>query len=217
VNIWAGLPDSSVSWTIQLHNYNKTKKIDAPRAPWHKFQITGEGKGLSKGIKKRLGALDVDFRLQETTSGYHLEVPEYYTRADIERYLNNHTFTAYRITKDKEHAIMIAYLRNRKDVALYCAETLFTQDDIKSVSIKFDPAYRPLLLIKLKTKTSMPTETAVAIDGKVQDVVILDSEKKINTLQVYTDMHYFELQLIKSSIIYSLPSIEVEILTGATR
>lgn len=217
VHIWAGLPDSSVSWTIQLDDYNKKKDISSPCIPWQTFHVAGDGNNLGQGIKKRLRALDIDARWSKDTEGYRLEVPEFYTREDIESYLVNHQITAYRIARDKEQAIMIAYLRDKKDVALYCAETLFTQTDIKNVSIKFDPAYRPLIFLKLKTKKYLPAEIAIAVDGKIQDVVILDKDKKINTLQVYTDMRYFELQLIKASIIHPLPDVEVEPLTGVIR
>jgi hypothetical protein len=214
VRIWAGLPDSSVSWTIELFDYNKSKEIQPPRVAWHGFIIPDKNKDHGQLIKKRLQAMDIDFRLQKDEEGYRLTVPEYYTLEDIEGYFANHTITGYRVTHDKEQAIMIAYVRNNKNVALYCAETLFTQADIKSIGIKFDPASRPLLYVKLRKKQKFTADLAVAIDGVIQHVATLDSDKKINTLLVHTDMHYFELQTIKASIQYVLPEVEVKTLTG---
>jgi len=218
VMIWAGLPDSSVSWTIELFDYNKIKKIKAPGVPWHTFLVINPVKGKDKLIKKRLQELDIDHRLHKDKEGYRLEVPEYIPLEDIDTYLVNHSITVYSVTRDRDKAIMIAYLREDKNTPLYCAETLFTETDIKSVDIKFDPAHRPVLFLKLKNKDYLPSEIAVAVDGVIQDVVILDSDKKINTLQVYTDMYYFELQLIKASIKHVIiPEVEIKALTGELR
>jgi hypothetical protein len=214
VSIWAGLPDSSVSWTIDLYDYNKKQTIKAPPVAWHAFHIQDAHKEHSRAIKKRLQALHIDFRLHKDKEGYRLDVPEYYTLEDIEGYLMNHTITGYRVTRERDQAIMIAYVRNNKNTALYCAETLFTHADLKSIDIKIDPASRPCFYMKLKKKHDLPTEVAVAVDGVIQYVASLDSDKKINTLLVYTDMHYLELQLIKAAIQHVLPEVEVTTLTG---
>jgi hypothetical protein len=214
IRIWAGLPDSSVSWTIELFDYNKKKSIDAPRVPWHGFYIRGEHADLGRSIRDRLHVMGIEHDLKPHADGFLLRVPEYYALEDVEAFLANHTITGYRLTREKNEAIMIGYLRNDKNVPLFCAETLFTQTDIKKTSIKIDPAYRPLLFITLQQKNHFPSEIAVAIDGVIQHVGVLDSDEKINTLQVYTTMHYFELQMLQASTMHVLPELEVTTFSG---
>ncbi|MBN2621514.1 hypothetical protein JXB22_10550 [candidate division WOR-3 bacterium] len=214
IRIWAGLPDSSVSWTIELFDYNKKKSIDAPRMPWHSFHIQGEHANLDRSIKDRLHAAEIEHRLEPYADGFLLHVPEYYTLEDIEVFLADHTITGYRLTREKEQAIMIGYLRNDKNIPIFCAETLFTHMDIKNMSIKIDPAYRPLLFITLKQKKHFPSEIAVAVDGVIQQLGVLDSDEKISTLQVYTTMHYCELQLLQAAVLYTLPELEVKTFSG---
>lgn len=214
VKIWAGLPDSSVSWTIELFDYNKKKSIDTPRVPWHSFCVQGEHPDLERSIRDRLRKAAIEHRLEPRAGSLVLQVPEYYALEDIETFLARHTITGYRLTGEKDEAIMTGYLRGDKNIPLFCAETLFTHADIKKMSINTDPAHRPLLIITLKKKDHFPSEIAVAIDSVIQHVGVLDSDDKINTLHVYTTMHYFELQLLQASIMHVLPELEVKILSG---
>ena len=217
IKIWAGLPDSSVSWTIELFDYNKKKSIETPRVPWSSYRIQGGGMDWQRSVKDRLGSLDIDHRLEQSSEGLIIRVPEYYTLEDIKSYLGNSTITVYRLTPKKEDAIQIEYLRGDKKVPLFCAETLFTQKDIKNISLKIDPAYRPLVIIKFADKNYFPPEIAVGINGVIQDVAVLDNDQKINTLHLYTNMHYFELQLLKASIMHTLPDLDIKTTSGDFR
>ena len=110
--IWAGLPDSSVYWEIELYNYNKKKRIKFPVKDWRSYSINGPGFSVDyiKEIKRRLDLIDIDYRIKKRDNDVILTMPKYYNMEDIRIMLSNRILNVYGLVECKEDACKVSYL-----------------------------------------------------------------------------------------------------------
>ena len=207
--IWAGLPDSTVYWRIELFEYNRSRKIDAPVNAWKTYR-TDLGFEYTKTFKKRMEETDIVHRLERSGQDILLSMPQYFTTDDIRDILRVRRVRVYGVTEDKQNAKRVAYLHGDETKPLYLTEALLSERDFKRVDIKFDGASRPYLECKLRDKYNFPGMIAFEIDSVIVGAAVLDTLKKIDTITMLSDMSFYELQLLKAYILQPLPDMEIK-------
>src|SRR4030043_1773012 len=86
VEIWAGLPDSSVYWMVKLSDYNRLRSIKPPVMKWQEHTIdTGENYG---SLKKRFNLLDIPYRIKRGNQKVEINVPGYISADELQRYFD---------------------------------------------------------------------------------------------------------------------------------
>ncbi|MGB3478318.1 MAG: hypothetical protein WBB67_04070 [bacterium] len=206
--IWTGLPDSSVYWKIELADFNKKKSIKPPVHEWHSYAL-GLSIEYAEPVKRRIDLLDIDCRLAKTEEEIILVVPKQYNVEDIREILSSRRLTAYRVVKNKGLAQKVAYLNNQKAVPIYLADRLFDRENIKGAKIKFDGASEPYIEISLHEKIMSVQQIAFEIDNILVSTLTLDTEEKIGKINLYTDMPYYEMQILIGGLLEYLPPVEV--------
>ena len=208
--IWAGLPDSSVYWEIELYNYNKKKRIEFSVKHWNNYSLTvpGVGSECFKAIKRRLDLIDVDYRIKKKGDDVILAMPEYYNIEDIRVMLSNRILNVYGLVEGKEDANKVGYLKGDINMPLFLSDKLLCQDDIKDAKIKFDAVSRPYIQISLKEKFILSRKITFEVDGIILGITTLDISKKIDRITFYTDMQYYKMQILRASLLQSLPAID---------
>lgn len=206
--IWAGLPDSSVYWEIRMFRFNKQKKIDAPVKKLSEYLIHVPV-DQRKVIDRRLKLVDVEHQIKIREDGLLLVVPEYYTIDDIVHILGLSSWYVFAVVP-KDSAQRVAHLQGNTKKPVYIGETLLKSEDVKDVKIKYDGARRPFFEIKLTKKHILPEALAFEVNGVVCDVTTLDRTGKINTLNMYSDMPFFNMQVLRASMLQSLPVLDVK-------
>jgi len=205
--IWAGLPDSSVFWEIEISDYNKRKRIKSPIQNWNTYSFIGSDDDM-KSAKKRLKLIDVDHVLKMNGANITLTMPNYFGLEDITRMLSNRTLNMYAVTEQKEDAKRIAY--DASNIPVFLTDKLFDENDIKDAKIRRDRSSRFYLELSLKKKVTPPSTIAFELDGSIVGKETLDTSKKINKLNLYTNMQYFDMQILRASLLQPLPSISLE-------
>ncbi len=208
--IWAGLPDSSVYWEIELYNYNKKKRIKFPVKDWKSYSINGPGFSVDyiKEIKRRLDLIDIDYRIKKRDNNVILTMPKYYNMEDIGIMLSNRILNVYGLVECKEDACKVGYLKGDINMPLFLSDKLLDQNDIKDAKIEFDAVSRPYIQISLKEKFVLPVKIAFEVDGVILGIATLDISKKMDRIKFYTDMQYYEMQILRASLLQSLPAID---------
>lgn len=208
--IWAGLPDSSVYWEIELYNYNKKKRIKFPVKDWRSYSINGPGFSVDyiKEIKRRLDLIDIDYRIKKRDNDVILTMPKYYNMEDIGIMLSNRILNVYGLVECKEDACKVGYLKGDINMPLFLSDKLLDQNDIKDAKIEFDAVSRPYIQISLKEKFVLPVKIAFEVDGVILGIATLDISKKMDRIKFYTDMQYYEMQILRASLLQSLPAID---------
>ncbi|MCK4756325.1 hypothetical protein KAS56_05270 [candidate division WOR-3 bacterium] len=208
--IWAGLPDSSVYWEIELYNYNKKKRIKFPVKDWKSYSINGPGFSVDyiKEIKRRLDLIDIDYRIKKRDNDVILTMPKYYNMEDIGIMLSNRILNVYGLVECKEDACKVGYLKGDINMPLFLSDKLLDQNDIKDAKIEFDAVSRPYIQISLKEKFVLPVKIAFEVDGVILGIATLDISKKMDRIKFYTDMQYYEMQILRASLLQSLPAID---------
>ena len=204
--IWAGLPDSSVYWKIVFYNYNKRKHIKAPVRVWRNYALVGAYSHV-KTIKRRFELLDIDYQIKKDGDDVLLSVPHYLTNEDIEIALSTSVLSVYDVAEDKENATRVGYLEDNGNVPIFLGNKLLDRDDIKNAKIKFDEVARSYIEFSLHKKQDFPSEIAFEVDSVVHGTVRLDTTKKIDRIKLYTDMRYYNMQLLRASLLQPLPKI----------
>ncbi len=207
--IWTGLPDSSIYWEIELYNFNKKKSIKAPVRVWNKYVLIAAGDYL-KAVKRRLKLIDINYRIKKSGDDIVLTMPKHHTIEDIKMLLSTGTLHVYGLTESKTHATKVGYLRNDSNMPLFLVDRVLDQNDIKDAKIKFDVVSKPFIEISLKKKYFLPSAVAFEVDGIILDTTILDTSEKIDRIRLYTDMQYYEMQILRASLLQSLPSIALK-------
>ena len=204
--IWAGLPDSSVFWKIMFSNYNKIKNIKAPVRAWRNYILVGAYRH-AEAIKRRFELLDIDFQIKKDGDDIFLSAPQHLTNVDIESALSTSVLSAYDVAEDKENATRVGYLEDNDSVRIFLGDKLLDRDDIKNAQIKFDEVARLYIELTFHKKHDFPSEIAFEVDSVVHSTVRLDTTKKIDRIKLYTDMRYYNMQLLRASILQPLPKI----------
>lgn len=208
--IWAGLPDSSVYWEIELYNYNKKKRIKFSVKDWRSYSINGLSFSVDyiKEIKRRLDLIDIDYRIKKRDNDVILTMPKYYNMEDIGIMLSNRILNVYGLVECKEDACKVGYLKGDINMPLFLSGKLLDQNDIKDAKIEFDAVSRPYIQISLKEKFVLPVKIAFEVDGVILGIATLDISKKMDRIKFYTDMQYYEMQILRASLLQSLPAID---------
>lgn len=208
--IWAGLPDSSVYWEIELYNYNKKKRIKFPVKDWRSYSINGLSFSVDyiKEIKRRLDLIDIDYRIKKRDNDVILTMPKYYNMEDIGIMLSNRILNVYGLVECKEDACKVGYLKGDINMPFFLSDKLLDQNDIKDAKIEFDAVSRPYIQISLKEKFVLPVKIAFEVDGVILGIATLDISKKMDRIKFYTDMQYYEMQILRASLLQSLPAID---------
>jgi len=204
--IWAGLPDSSSYWKIELYNYNKRKRIKAPVRVWRNYILVAAYDHI-KTIKRRLELLDIDYRIKKNGDDILLSVPKYLTNEDIEMALSTTVLHVYDVAEDKESATKIAYLKDGGNGSIFLGNQLLERNDIKNARIEFDVVSRSYLELSLHEKRVFPLEIVIEVDSVMHSIVRLDTTEKINKMKLYSDMRYYNMQLLRASLLQPLPKI----------
>ncbi len=204
--IWAGLPDSSIFWKIELSHYNKRKRIEAPVRVW-KDHVLIDAHDYAKTIKKRFELLDIDYRIKRLGNDIVLSVPYCYSREDVEMVLTTAVLSVYAIAEDKRSATRVGYVKDDVNRPILLGDVLLDQNDIKNAKIKFDVVSKPYIEIVLHKKGLFPSQIAFEVDGTIQSTAVLDTTKKIDKIRLYTDMQYYNMQLLTVSVLQPLPTL----------
>jgi hypothetical protein len=210
VHIWAGLPDSSVYWSIELFDYNRPKNIHPPIRTWTIYRVEIAPDHMKK-LKKRLAMTGIAHRLDKRGQDIFLSMPNYYTIEDVQDILRVRPLRIYGVTQDKLSASRMVYILDNKAQPLYLTGVLYDEHDIKSADIKFDGASRPCLVLKLRDKRTFDSMIAFEIDSVIVGTAVLDTLKKIDTITMHSDMSFYELQLLEAYILQPLPEVELSL------
>lgn len=207
--IWAGLPDSSVYWNLEISNYNKKTQIKAPVRGWRNYILVG-AYDHAEAVKRRIELLDIEYRIKKDGDDIILSAPDYLTIEDIEMALATAVLTVYGVAKDKESATRVGYLRGDDNVPIFLGSELANRNDIKNARIKFDEGSRSYIELSLHKKQEFPSEIVFEADSVVLDLVRLDITKKIDKIRLYTDMRYYNMLLLRASLLQPLPKIVIK-------
>lgn len=210
--IWAGLPDSAVFWEIRMFKFNKQKKISAPVKVWNEY-ILHASVDQRKKIERRLKLIDVAYQIKTQTDDLLLRMPEHYTIDDIIAMLGKSTWLVHAVAA-KDSAARVAHLQGDLKKPVYLGDTLLEVQDIKDMKIKYDGAHRPYLEIKLQHGCSLSPSIAFEVNDVVCDITTLDRAEKISKLHMYTTMSFFDMQILRASLLQPLPVFDVEAFTG---
>jgi hypothetical protein len=208
VEIWTGLPDSSVYWKIELSGYNKEKAMKPPLVQWQRYVLKTGTENIAT-LKRRMDLYDLEYRLTKTKNDIILFVPEQYNIEDIMEILVNRHLIVYRAVSDKQAAQRVVYLNDQKTKPVYLGDSLFDENNIKKAKIKFDGSSTAYIELSLRTKIIAPERIAFELDSMIVGHVGLDTGKKIGKINMYVEMSYYEMQLLIGGLLEHLPQIEV--------
>ncbi len=217
--VWAGLPDSSTYWTAQIFGYNSTKKIKSPVKDRLAYLIIPniqkhEGNGL---LEKRLDLLSLDYRLRENGDGFLLELPFHYGLEDAVTFLKPGGMALYAVTDERKDASRIGYLKGDAQKPLYLTERLATDRDIEDVKIRFDRSSALYMSLKLRGKRVLPGMVALAVDSILVATATLDTLIKSDRIDLYPEMQYTEMEILRAYILQPLGAYEVQASGGERR
>ncbi len=209
--VWAGLPDSSVFWEMHLSRYNKKRSLSAPVHEQARFILAGRSKENIRAIKRRLDALDITYHVEEHAEDIILSLPKHYSVAEVQKIVEQKQLVIYNVAPSKDEATRVGYLYGDISKPVYLVDTFAVASNIRDARIAFDAVSRPFLEVTLKEKRMSPHEIAYEIDGKIVGVTMLDRQKKIDRIRLYTNMYYFDLQVLRASLLEPLPPIEIKL------
>jgi hypothetical protein len=217
--IWAGLPDSSTYWTARIFDYNSTKEIRSPTKDKREYLITPEvGPHEGKGsLERRLELLSLDYRLEENGEGFLLKLPLHYGLEDAARFLKPGGMALYAVTDERKDAGRIGYLKDDVQKPLFLTERLVTDRDIKDVKIRFDRSSALYMSLKLRGKRLLPHKVALEVDSILVATATLDTLVKSDRIDLYPEMQYNELEILRAYILQPLGAHEVKASGGERR
>ncbi|KPJ74269.1 hypothetical protein AMJ52_01160 [candidate division TA06 bacterium DG_78] len=209
--IWAGLPDSSLFLQVDISHYNKVKRIKPPRFQWKNYLLTVDSLAVFTDyygqIKRRLDGIGVEYHLTQTDRGIILSLTHEHNIEEIETLFAHGVVHAYALVETKENAQRVGYLEDDIASAVYLGDSLFDHNSIKNAKIKFDAVSRPYIMVKLTKKLALPTKIAVEVDGVIVGIATLDTSKKIDTINLYTIRRYYEMEILRATMVQTLPNI----------
>lgn len=217
--VWAGLPDSSTYWTARLFDYNSKKEIKPPVKDKSEYLIIPgnvETEGRSS-LEKRLKLLSLDYRLEDIGEGFLLRLPLHYGLDDAMTFLKPGGMALYAVAEEQQESGRIAYLMGDARQPVYLTELLATDRDIKDVKISFDRSAALCMSLRLRRKRLLPFMVAIEVDSILIGTAPLDTLKKSDRIDLYPEMQYNEIEILRGYILQPLGAYEVRASGGERR
>jgi len=209
--IWAGLPDSSKFWTAHLSAYNSSRSITPPTRDRKDYLVnTGPENDDYRSLQKRLDLLGIDYRIRKTGQGLLLSVPGYYELGDIEVMLRPGGLVLYGVVPQGKDAVQTGYLKGDPDKPVFLSGSLMMEHEVTSAELRFDQRSTPYVSLKLRQKHTMPATVALEVDGILIAAVAIDTSRKLNRIELYPDMQYHEMELLRAYILQPLGVFEIK-------
>ncbi|UCG30205.1 MAG: hypothetical protein JSV53_12035 [candidate division WOR-3 bacterium] len=217
--IWAGLPDSSTYWTAQLFGYNSNKSIKSPVKEKREYLIkpNSESRVDYGSLEKRLDILSVDYRLEKNDEGFLLRLPLHYAIEDAGAMLRPGGMVVYAVAEKQQEATKTGYLMGDVYKPLFLTKILLTERDIREVKIDFDGSSAPYISLKLRQKSTLPRMVAIEVDSLLVATATLDTLRKSDRINLYPEMQYNEMEILRAYILQPLGGLEVKSYGGEFR
>ncbi|UCF70279.1 MAG: hypothetical protein JSW49_08785 [candidate division WOR-3 bacterium] len=214
--VWAGLPDSSTFWSARVWGFNSRGRVKPPKKDRLDYLVTGalNNEGL-RLLKKRLGILNIDYRIRRIKEGLHLSVPAHYGIGDIEALLRPGGMVLHAVATRAELACRVAYLGDDHNKPIFLSDSLMTEHDIRDVSVHFDQRSTPYLSLVLRKKRNLPSTMALLVDSILVATVTIDTLKRLNRIDLYPEMQYHEMEILRAYILQPLDTLRIIFSGGA--
>lgn len=218
-HIWAGLPDSTTYWTARLSDYNSAKGIGLPVKEIQEYLVIPIAPSTDDHAKlrKRLELLSLESRLEQVENGFLLKLHGHLRLEDVIEMLRPGGMSLYGATRDQEKAVKTGYLLGDMYRPLFLTERYATEGDIRGVDIGFDRSSTPYISLGLRRKYVLPNVVALEVDTILAATATLDTLTKSDRIQLYPDMKYTELELLRAYILQPLGDLEVQPSRGERR
>ncbi len=215
--IWAGLPDSSVFWRVEITNFNQNFSIAPPETKVKEYEVlfdtTIKINSMIDMLKRRLNLINAKYKIGKKGKSITLKIPSYYRLEDIKEMLRPGELIVYGVTEDKLEAERALYLQSEPQKPVYITGQIFDSKDVKDCALKFDNMNRPFLVIFLKKDITFPEIIAFEIDSVIYGITRLDFPQTLSKITIYADTTYFQMNLLKGYTGQMLPSIEIKPIT----
>ncbi len=214
--VWAGLPDSSTFWSARVWGFNSRGRVKPPKKDRLDYLVTGalNNEGL-RSLKKRLGILNIDCQIREIGEGALLSVPAHHGIGDIEALLRPGGMALYAVATRPELAFRVAYLGGDHNKPVFLSDSLMTENDIRDVRVRFDQRSTPYLSLVLRKKSSLPSTIALRVDSMLVATVTIDTLKRLNRIDLYPEMQYREMEILRAYILQPLDTLRIRFSGGA--
>lgn len=212
VEVWAGLPDSSVWWRAQLSRFNRRKNIESPVLRWHNYQIMADSvdlRLLRRLIKKRLDLIGIPVHLSIDHSALTIMIPMYYRDSDLKDMLAPGRAVFYRVTGDKQKAVRTVYYPDDQKTPVYLIGPVFDNSAIAGGQIRFTPWSEPFLDISLNKQTNCPEEVILELDSLIVGRITLDKAKKPDKMKIKINMPYYQMNIFRAMLLQPLPVLTI--------
>ena len=212
IHVWAGLPDSSTYWTAKIFDYNSAKKIGSPVKEKREYLVTlkNGSKKDGRALERRLDLLSVEYWLQETDEGFMVGFPIHYRAEDATAFLRTGGMALYAVADRREDAERIAYLRGDVQKPVYLTERLATERDVRDAKLRFDQSSALHIALVLKGKLALPSRVALEVDSILVATATLDTSIKSDRIELYPEMQYTEMEILRAYILQPLAAYEVK-------
>lgn len=219
VHVWAGLPDSSTYWTARIFDYNSTRNIRSPAGQKREYLVTSKNasKDDSRALERRLDLLSVDYWLQEKNEGFMIGLPIHYSIEEAAVFLKTGGMVLYAVTDMHEDASRIAYLKGDVKKPVYLTERLATERDVRDAKLRFDQSSALYISIVLRGKRALPGKVALEVDSVLVATATLDTSIKSDRIDLYPEMQYTEMEILRAYILQPLAAYEVKASGGERR
>lgn len=217
--VWAGLPDSSTYWTARIFDYNSSRSIRSPAKEKREYLVTSKNGSKEDGgaLEKRLDLLSVDYWLQEKSEGFAIGLPNHYSIEDATVFFKTGGMVLYAVTDKSEDASRIAYLRGDVNKPIYLTERLATERDVRDAKLRFDQSSALFISLMLRGKRPLPGKVALEVDSVLVATATLDTSTKSDRIDLYPEMQYTEMEILRAYILQPLAAYEVKASGGERR
>ena len=154
--------------------------------------------------------MSIDFKLKNAEPGIVLSIGQEYKLEDLRLILAPGQVNVYGLVSDKKDALKIGYLNDNMNLPLFLSTIIFNHDNIADAEIRFDEVSKPYIRIKFDKKAHVPAQLAVEIDGSIIGIAKLDTSQKIDRIMLYTDLLYYDLEIVKAKLTQVLPGIDLK-------
>ncbi len=216
--IWAGLPDSSTFWKARLWRYNGGQTVKPPQKGRAEFLLTASGEVLDgKVVSKRLDMLRIDHRIRKVDDGLLVSVADHYGTDDLDAMLKPGRTVVYGVAQRREDAARIGYVSGDPARPVLLSDAIMAGKEIKGVDLRFDRRSTPYLSLKLRNKRRLPAMIALEVDSVIVLTAPIDTLKMLSRIDVYPDMQYREMEILRSQLLQPLNEINVSSPVGENR
>jgi hypothetical protein len=217
--VWAGLPDSSTYWTAKIFDYNSAKYIGSPVKEKQEYFVLRKNRSNEGGeaLERRLDLLSLDYWLHENREGFVLGLPLQYGMEDVETFLKPGGMVLYAVTDERKDAKRIVYLKGDVQKPVYLTERLATDRDLKDVKIRFDQSSALNISLMLRGKRVLPSMVALEVDSILVATATLDTSTKSDRIDLYPEMQYTEIEILRAYVLQPLGAYEVKASGGERR